>query len=82
MPRNAQWIEEEDAELTKLALTNSKQNNGNLDWDQIVDAKSGQIVRRSKNAMISRWWKINKWTMTTTTTTPTAVATNLYHLTQ
>eukprot|EP01084_Bolivina_argentea_P026393 49083_1 len=60
MPRNAQWTTEEDEELTKLALQNVKENNGNLDWDEIHDLRSGQIARRSKNAMISRWWKIKE----------------------
>merc|ERR1712157_49523 len=60
MPRNAQWTPQEDQELTKLTLNNSKQNNGNLDWDQIHDLRMGQIARRSKNAMISRWWKIKE----------------------
>ena len=67
MPRNAQWTDKEDEELTKLVLSNkcssALSHNGSLDkldWDRIHHAATGTIERRTKNAMMSRWWKIKE----------------------
>lgn len=63
-PRNHQWTNEEDHQLIKYAVASARRadsaNGLNPDWEDILANAQGLIKRRTKNAMVSRWWKLKE----------------------